>query len=509
MRLLRRHVSLTTKYVGLVVAAFVLPTSFYLIYDVVYLRDALLKIQIDALMRTAEIVSSQIDIQQPGFDSRLQEVLQRNARCHPDLDILVVDQGANVVAATQHSRVGQRWHEEGIRRVLDGISPSAWAVMQHEGSDVLDVTVPVTDQQGRVALVIHMARALESIEAEIGNFSWRHILFFFVTTVLTIIILAAGTYWLVLRRLRMLDAALRVPALKRRLPSPTGHPDEIDTLAAALARLVDELNASAENLQESLREKETYLEETQRFNERLESEVAKVRNELSGAQQRLIHAEHLSTIGQLAAGLAHEVRNPLFIIQSYAAKIRNQVDSQKEVCDDIAEEVDRVNLIIKRLLELGQSIAIVPQEVSLRPILEKVLTSARQGLELSRSVNLQLDCPEDYRVHADPHLLRQAVANVVDNALNAIGEQGTVTIDVAELTESIIVTIIDDGPGIQSDDLKHVFEPFFSRTPGGTGLGLCSAKKIVEMHDAEIRIESESGKGSKVMITLAPWPRTE
>jgi len=199
----------------------------------------------------------------------------------------------------------------------------------------------------------------------------------------------------------------------------------------------------------------------------------------------------------------------LFIIQSYAAKIRNQVDSQKEVCDDIAEEVDRVNLIIKRLLELGQSIAIVPQEVSLRPILEKVLTSARQGLELSRSVNLQLDCPEDYRVHADPHLLRQAVANVVDNALNAIGEQGTVTIDVAELTESIIVTIIDDGPGIQSDDLKHVFEPFFSRTPGGTGLGLCSAKKIVEMHDAEIRIESESGKGSKVMITLAPWPRTE
>jgi signal transduction histidine kinase len=505
MRWLNGRVSLSTKYAGLVVGAVLLPTGVYLLLDVFFLRDALLRFQVDALIRTAKVVAAQLDPEDPDFSSKVRDVLHHHAIFHADLDVLVINQDASVLAATQQHRRGTRWQEEGIQEVLAG-APSAWTVMRHDGADVLDVTVPVTDRSGNVVWAIHMARSLRAVEAETQDITWRHGLFFSVTALLAIIILSVGTYWLVIRRLRKLDAALRTPHAARELPGPVGHEDEIDTLAVVIAGLVDDLNTSAEELQQSLVEKDVVLERSLGFNERLEEEVSKVRHELTAAQQRLIHAEHLSTIGQLAAGLAHEVRNPLFIIRGYAARLRKHSGEQKEVCDDIIAEVDRVNCIIKRLLEIGQPIDLDFQQVNIRDLLEKVVHKARQGLDQNRQIRMHLQCEDGIVVRADPHLLRQALANIVDNALHAVGSEGNITVAAMAESQRVLVSIRDDGSGIESKDLDHIFDPFFSRSPGGTGLGLCAAAKVLDLHDAETAVESQPGKGTTVQVALPAWP---
>lgn len=502
MRLLKRHVSLSTKYAGLLVVVFLLPTSVYFIFDILFVREALLRLQVDALQRTAAAIASQLDPDTPDFPAGAQAVLLRYAAHNTDLDVLIIDRNLNVVAATLPVHRGKRWREVGIQEVLNGETPSTWTIMQHDGADVLDVTVPVVNHLGRVILAVHMARALPTVEAEMRDIKWRHGLFFFITGALAIIILSIGTYWLVLRRLRILDAALRNPGPKRALPRAVGQPDELDTLANVLSGLVDELHASALQLKKALAEKDSYLAQTRGFNEQLEKEVAKVRDELIAAQQTLIHAEHFSTIGQLAAGLAHEVRNPLFIIRGYAARLAKKGGDYQETCNDIIKEVERVNRIIKRLLEIGQPTTIEIHDADLCDTLDRVVNRARQGLDSSRDVNLQLKCQDGLRVRADPHLLRQAVANILDNALNAVGAQGTVTVEAIVREKRVVVSIVDNGPGIAKNDLEHIFEPFFSRSPGGTGLGLCAAKKVLDLHGAEIQFASELGQGTTVQIYL-------
>jgi signal transduction histidine kinase len=377
--------------------------------------------------------------------------------------------------------------------------------MKHEGLWVLDVTVPVMRRDGTIVAAIHMARHLDSVKAEMDRIKWRHGLFVLLAAIGTTLLLSLGTYWLVLRRLHLLDEALRAQDSRRQLPPTAGPRDEIDHLGVVLAGLVDELGSAAMRLKVALCEKEDLLGRVQGFNTRLEQEVEKVRAELTSAQQRLIQAEHLSTIGQLAAGLAHEVRNPLFIIRATAVRLQRKNVGQRAAYDDIIDEVDRVNRIIKRLLEIGRATELSIQEVTLADTLERIADSVRRRLPTGHQVMVNVDASNECRVQGDPHLLRQAFANIVDNAIHAVGDQGHVTIAARHLGDHTLVEVRDDGVGIAKEDVDRIFDPFFSRNLGGTGLGLCSAKKVLDLHGAFVEVESEVGEGTAVRIIFGAF----
>ena len=233
--------------------------------------------------------------------------------------------------------------------------------------------------------------------------------------------------------------------------------------------------------------------------------------EIRETQSQLIQIEKMSAIGQLAAGLAHEIRNPLNIIEGaryYLSQLIEGENSevQKEYLDYIKHEIDRTNLMIDNLLKFSRSEPPHFESVNINGILENALVLIRKQL-LDNKIKLVTALhPQIPAVMGDPNQLWQVFINVLINAIQAMPRGGELKIDTGfynGFSNNIFISFRDTGDGIEEEDLSRIFDPFFTRKETGTGLGLSISYKIVENHNGRIVVSSKKGEGATFVIELS------
>jgi signal transduction histidine kinase len=232
--------------------------------------------------------------------------------------------------------------------------------------------------------------------------------------------------------------------------------------------------------------------------------------------------DRLATLGEMAAAIAHEVKNPLASIEVMAGVLKRQLVSQTEALetlDDIIKEAKMANAIVVEVLEFVRPIPLQVERASLDEIIKDSITLA-EGKMRRGAVSIHTHIGSDVpALLADPQQLRQLFSNLLANAFEALGGEGRVEIRGTALPAEeepagggeilppqVVVEVRDNGPGITPDDLERIFSPFFTTKPQGTGLGLAIVRKVVDAHDGHIDAVSAPGRGATFRVTLPVVP---
>jgi len=216
-------------------------------------------------------------------------------------------------------------------------------------------------------------------------------------------------------------------------------------------------------------------------------------------------AERLATVGHLAAGIAHEIRNPLASISGSIELLRQSPqasDDDRTLMTIVHREIQRLNVLIGDVLDYANPRPKQPVEFDLGVLVDEVLQVARADAEFSQ-VELTSAVDSPLRVNADPAKLRQVVWNLLRNAADAAAQGGKhVRIEAHADDGRARIIVEDDGPGIGRELLGRVFEPFFTTKPHGSGLGLATCHTVVAEHGGAIDVETAGGKGTRMVVTL-------
>ncbi|NQT53523.1 GAF domain-containing protein, partial [bacterium] len=230
--------------------------------------------------------------------------------------------------------------------------------------------------------------------------------------------------------------------------------------------------------------------------------------QLEDAQDRLVRAERLATVGRLAAHVAHEIRNPLVTIGGFARSILRdpaRLDRVERNAQIILDEVERLEQILANVMNFSKPGNPILRERDLNELIEAVCSFhenllAERGVELVK--NLSPDCPI---LRFDPDQIRQVFINLVQNAIDSMPSGGTLTIATRSDGSYAIASVADTGQGMDEDVLDNLFQPFYTTKVGGTGLGLSVSHKIIHDHGGDITVRSEPDVGSTFTVTL-PLP---
>ena len=248
--------------------------------------------------------------------------------------------------------------------------------------------------------------------------------------------------------------------------------------------------------------------------EQLQSNLAKLemyQRELQETQAQLVHSEKLASVGQLAAGIAHELNNPLGTILIYGHLLRDALEpssSQREDVQFILDETTRCKNIVAGLLDFARQREVFAQVTDINVLLDDTLASATKHPVFAQVDILRHLDPDLPPVLADPNQLREVFWNLTVNAAQAMPDGGAITIVTRAVDQgrSVLLEIADEGAGISPENLNKLFTPFFTTKPAGTGLGLAIAYGIIKMHRGSIKVASEVGRGTKFTITLPTRP---
>lgn len=237
------------------------------------------------------------------------------------------------------------------------------------------------------------------------------------------------------------------------------------------------------------------------------AQLAESNRNLRKAEVSLRRNERLAALGQLTAGLAHELRNPLGTIRASAEMLskqstRNRPEVMAEMADYIRTEADRMSGLIASFLDFARPLQIRPVNADFILVLQQVFRE-QSHLAQERGVVLKLESDEPSLTFAfDPDLLRLAISNLLQNAIQASSAGQQVTVAVLPSTGSIQTQVRDHGSGITPEHLENIFNPFFTTKPGGVGLGLAIVAKIVDEHGGRVTVRSETGWGTMFEVVL-------
>ena len=229
-------------------------------------------------------------------------------------------------------------------------------------------------------------------------------------------------------------------------------------------------------------------------------------SEIRALHQELEKNRRLASVGRLAAGVAHEIRNPLSSIKGFATYFKGKYresPKDQEIASIMIQEVDRLNRVVGQLLDFSRPIRLHFQQVALAPFFQDAFRLVdRQSRDAG--VSMVLDIPEDMpAAFMDPDKMSQVMLNLLLNALDATAAGGRLTVRVRGQDDGgIRIAVIDTGAGIDPMAQPHIFEPYFSTKKTGTGLGLAIVHNIVKAHRGDIQADSRPGKGTAVHITL-------
>jgi signal transduction histidine kinase/iron only hydrogenase large subunit-like protein len=325
-----------------------------------------------------------------------------------------------------------------------------------------------------------------------------------------------------LDKFKNIDLARSFQNMEQRLPSPTE--EEIRTVLKKIGKLPPNHNLDCRACgYPSCRDKaiavvqglarEEYclpylLGESKKIFQQLEKshrELQVSHQELEQAQTQLIRTEKLASIGQLAAGVAHEINNPLGTILIYSHLIQKSLEPDDPKREDIAlviSEANRAKDIVQGLLSFAREKKLRASEVNVNDILEEVLSLVvNQSLFHNIKIKKSFD-QGPQTIVADETQLKQVFLNIILNAAQAMEGNGKLTISTIFDKKQIKIKIADTGPGIPPEVMGKLFSPFFTTKEKGTGLGLAISYGIIERHQGKIDVETDLGKGSTFVINL-------
>ncbi len=241
--------------------------------------------------------------------------------------------------------------------------------------------------------------------------------------------------------------------------------------------------------------------------------LADANQQVVEAQEAVRRSDRLAALGQLTAGLAHELRNPLGTIKASAEMLNQQLGKENEVARELAgfisTEVDRTNSLVTRFLQFARPLHLrIDHEEDMVHTLDRAISLAEReapGIAIYKNY-----APEIPPFRFDSELMERVFYNLVLNAAQATAPGGTVTVKTRATGRQAEIAVIDRGSGIDQKTMKDIFNPFFTTKKEGVGLGLAIVSKIVDEHGGKIAMESEPGKGSIFCVSLpmdpAPQP---
>lgn len=386
-------------------------------------------------------------------------------------------------------------------------------IVQQPGQRVLGITQVLSNESDCANAACHVHDPSESVLGVLDvNISLRpydaerrkNALELLISSLIGLLLLAGisvtGVHYMVHRPVRKLiketqklsrgDLSARVPELTQ---------DELGVLARTFNLMARDLEGARRELLE--------------WGKTLENRVAGKTRELERAQEQILQVEKMASLGKLAAIVAHEINNPLSSVVTYAKilvrRLRNheltdECRENLEYLESIASEASRCGEIVSQLLSFARQRGgkIVP--VNINQIVEKSLFLVRHKLEISdirAELKLQESIPP---VLCDPSQIQQALMALLINAAQAIGNGGEIRMETESIEEGLLITVADDGPGMDNEVLQHAFEPFFTtkKEGAGIGLGLSVVYGIVQRHGGRIDLDSKPGQGCRFKIFL-------
>jgi two-component system sensor histidine kinase HydH len=228
--------------------------------------------------------------------------------------------------------------------------------------------------------------------------------------------------------------------------------------------------------------------------------------EVRRLQEEVRRKEKLAALGRLAGGVAHEIRNPLSSIKGLATYFGSKFAEEsedKESANVMVREVDRLNRVVSELLELARPSELKLKHADINELLAHSVRLVQQDAQ-AKNIEINLSTSDDVPlIQVDSDRLSQCLLNIYLNAIQAMGEGGILSVkSLLRKNGTVKVEIGDTGKGISPNDLKKVFDPYFTTKPSGTGLGLAIVHKIIEAHQGNIKVESTPGKGTVFSIVL-------
>jgi signal transduction histidine kinase len=265
---------------------------------------------------------------------------------------------------------------------------------------------------------------------------------------------------------------------------------------------------------ELLAERERHLHEIEQWNLELERRVFEKSKELESANAEIIQVEKLATLGHLAAGLTHEIRNPLNSINLFAQILKNNQDAPPqsvEFLQRIQSEIDRIDNLLIKLLSVSRVQSRINSAVQVHIVAEEVLKSFQPQIDLQK-IQLQQKIVATSPFYGDEEEIRQVFSNLVSNALHAMPAGGMLWLSVLPLQNAIEIKVGDNGCGIPLEHQSRIFDPFFTTRPKGTGFGLSGVLRIIKTYNGKISLTSQPNEGTTFTVLLPlqlPVPATE
>jgi len=251
-------------------------------------------------------------------------------------------------------------------------------------------------------------------------------------------------------------------------------------------------------------EREQLLHEIQAWNEELEQRIRKESEALQKAHAEVVQSQKLATLGYLAAGMAHEIRNPLNSISLFVQLIKEGVeDSEKtEYVEKILQEVDRVDGTLRKLLDTAKRPRFELTEVNIEAIIQKTLDSFAPQMSTQKITLVFLPKKNLPRLKADPAEIQQIFTNLFLNAIDEMPAGGELAIELDHDDSDITIQVSDSGQGIPEENLPNIFDPFFSTKSRGTGMGLPLVLRIIKNYGGKIEVVASGKSGTTFLIRL-------
>ncbi len=221
------------------------------------------------------------------------------------------------------------------------------------------------------------------------------------------------------------------------------------------------------------------------------------------SQQR----QQMNEIGELAAALAHEIRNPLGGIKGFASLLERDLSDRpdlKRMATYIIEGTNTLNNLVTKVLNYASPFKMLFESVDLVPLVKQLRNEILNSPTYGKNIRIEIQTDHDSIITTiDPHSIRKSLQNLIVNAIEAMsGSGGTVTISLIKNNSSVQVRIKDTGRGISKDNLQKIFSPFFTTKPDANGFGLSETYKIIQLHGGKIHVESKEGEGTSVTIKI-------
>jgi len=230
--------------------------------------------------------------------------------------------------------------------------------------------------------------------------------------------------------------------------------------------------------------------------------------ELATQREQLLEevrkSDQMKAVGTLAAGLAHEIKNPLASIKTFTEYLETKYDDPEfraKFRKIIGGEVERMNLIVHQLLEFAKPVPPKLEPLAVTDIMDETLTFLGNDL-MQRHVEVERRYTATAKILGDRQQLKQVFLNLFLNSLQATNSHGRLELQTVTRGSELVITLKDDGAGIAPQDLPRIFEPFFSTKEHGTGLGLAVVHGIIKEHGGRIEVKSQLGQGTTMMLFL-------